>query len=259
MFNLGIGGFSAGFLLPGSLPARWNDTQCPSRCQMSLRSHCAVTTPLRNSSGTSIRARTGPGRQYKESTALIGARFRQVDKMPFCTVVEKCNGVVVGAELACSVREENRAQRESYTADWTSISVKSRPEDRQAMMMNDDSRRETLARQWRCRSLIQTCPSGVFRVGTLERGVREHQLLPKRNTLPLPIFTPVELGVRLGRGEPHAEEDLQPFQTADGICPTKRTVDEITKDLPPLKPTLMEFAKAPKFLGRSMSQEAQRG
>ncbi|XP_053708360.1 telethonin [Synchiropus splendidus] len=255
MFNLGIRGFSAGFLHPGSLPAGRNDTQCTSRCQMSLQSHCAVTTPVRNSNRTSIRARTGPGRRYKESTALN----RQVDKMPFCTVVEKCNGVVVGAELACSIREENKAQRESYTADWTSISVKSRPEDRQAMMMNDDSRRETLARQWWCRSLIQTCPSGVFRVGTLESGVMEHQLLPKRSSLPLPIFTPAELGVRLGRGEPHAEEDLQPFQPADGICPTKRTVDEITKDLPPLKPTLMEFAKAPKFLGRSMSQEAQRG
>lgn len=120
--------------------------------------------------------------------------------------------------------------------------------------MNDTSRRETLARQWRCRPLTQTCPSGVFRVGTVERGVREHQLLPKRSTLPLPIFTPAELGVRLGRGAPHTEQDLwqpAPFQ--------KRSVDEITKDLPPVKPSLMEFAKAPKTLGRSMSQEAQRG
>ncbi|MEQ2158130.1 hypothetical protein GOODEAATRI_009081 [Goodea atripinnis] len=105
----------------------------------------------------------------------------------------------------------------------------------------------------------QSCPSGVFRVGTVERGVREHQLLPKRNTLPLPIFTPAELGVRLGRGAPHTEQDLQPFPTPDGICPSKRSVDEITRDLPPVKPTLMEFAKAPKTLGRSMSQEVQRG
>ncbi|XP_067472416.1 telethonin [Thunnus thynnus] len=179
--------------------------------------------------------------------------------MPFCTVVEKQNGVVVGAELACSVKEENKAQRESYSADWHSVRIKSRPEDRQTMNMNDDSRRETLSRQWRARSLIQNCPSGVFRVGTMERGVREHQLLPKRNTLPLPIFIPAELGVRLGRGAPHTEEDLQPFPTPDGACPSKKTVDEITKDLPPLKPTLMEFAKAPKVLGRSMSQEAQRG
>lgn len=127
------------------------------------------------------------------------------------------------------------------------------------MKMNDDSRRETLSRQWQACPLIQSCPSGVFRVGTLERGVREHQLLPKRKTLPLPIFTPAELGVRFGRGAPHTEEDLQPFPTPDGVCPTKRTVDEITRDLPPVKPTLMEFAKAPKALGRSMSQEAQRG
>ncbi|KAM3864056.1 telethonin [Diretmus argenteus] len=179
--------------------------------------------------------------------------------MPICTVLEKRNGAVVGAELACSVREENKAQRESYTADWRSVKLKTQPQDRQTMNMNDDSRRETLSRQWQARSLVQTCPSGVFRVGTVERGVREHQLLPKRSTLPLPIFTPAELGIRLGRGAAHTEEDLRPFSTPDGACPTKRTVDEITKDLPPVKPTRMEFAKAPRALGRSMSQEAQRG
>lgn len=130
---------------------------------------------------------------------------------------------------------------------------------RQTMNMNDTSRRETLSRQWQIRSLTQTCPSGVFRVGTVERGVREHQLLPKRKTLPLPIFTPAELGIRFGRGAPHTEEDLEPFPIPDGACPSKRTVDDITRDLPPIKPTLMEFAKAPRILGRSMSQEAQRG
>ncbi|TKS92233.1 Telethonin Titin cap protein [Collichthys lucidus] len=179
--------------------------------------------------------------------------------MPICTVLEKRDGVVMGAELTCNVREENKAQRESYSADWHSVSLKTRPQDRQTMNMNDSSRRETLSRQWQAHSLMQTCPSGVFRVGTVERGVREHQLLPKRNTLPLPIFTPAELGVRLGRGAPHTEEDLQPFATPDGVCPSKRTVDEITRDLPPVKPTLMEFSKAPRDLGRSMSQEAQRG
>lgn len=131
---------------------------------------------------------------------------------------------------------------------------------RQKMHLNDVSRRETLSRQWQARSLKQqTCPSGVFRVGTVEQGVREHQLLPKRNTLPLPIFMPTELGVRLGRGAPHTEQDLPPFPIPDGTCPSKRTVDEITRDLPPVKPSLMEFSKAPKALGRSMSQEAQRG
>ncbi|XP_071376184.1 telethonin [Centroberyx affinis] len=179
--------------------------------------------------------------------------------MQVCTSLEKRDGVVVGAELACCVREENKSQRESYSADWRSVNLKTRAQDRQTMNMNDDSRRETLSRQWQARSLVQSCPSGVYRVGTVERGVREHQLLPKRSTLPLPIFTPAELGVRLGRGAPHTEEDLRPFASPDGACPLKRTVDDITKDLPPVKPTRMEFAKAPKTLGRSMSQEAQRG
>ncbi|XP_057673128.1 telethonin [Corythoichthys intestinalis] len=179
--------------------------------------------------------------------------------MPVCTIVEKCNGHVSGAQLSCSVREENKAQRESYCADWTSVSLKTQPEERKSMNMKDTSRKETLSRQWRASPLTQSCPSGVVRVGTVERGVREHQLLPKRNTLPLPIFTPAELGVRLGRGAPHAPEDLRPGPATHGICPSKRSVVEITRDLPPVKPTLMEFSKAPKALGRSMSQEAQRG
>lgn len=125
--------------------------------------------------------------------------------------------------------------------------------------MKDISRRETLSRQWQARCLLQSCPSGVVRVGTVETGVKEHQLLPKRNTLPLPIFVPTELGVRLGRGAPHTEEDLAPFPAPNGLCPGKRTVDEITRDLPPVKPAVMEFAKSAQVLGRSVSQEAQRG
>lgn len=179
--------------------------------------------------------------------------------MPICTVLEKRNGAVVGAKLSCSVREENRAQKETYSADWLSVTLKTHPEERQTMNFDDTSRRETLSRQWWARSLTQTCPSGVIRVGTLETGVREHQLLPKRKTLPLPIFVPSELGIRLGRGAPHTEEDLLPFPVPDGVCPTKRSVDEITRDLPPVKPSHMEFARDTKALHRSLSQEAQRG
>ncbi|KAJ7992313.1 hypothetical protein DPEC_G00277230 [Dallia pectoralis] len=179
--------------------------------------------------------------------------------MQLCTIVEKRDGAVVRAELACTVREENRAQRESYTADWNSVNISSRATDRQSMNMKDDSRRETYTRQWEARTLAQACPSGVYRVGTVERGVREHQLLPRRSTLPLPIFTPAQLGIRLGRGAPHTEEDLRAFPVPDGGCPGKRSVVEITLDLPPVKLLRMEFAKAPKALGRSMSQEVQRG
>ncbi|XP_077591138.1 telethonin [Stigmatopora nigra] len=169
--------------------------------------------------------------------------------------------------LSCSVREENKAQRESYCADWTSVRLRTQPEERKSVNMRDVRRKETLSRQWRASPLTQCCPSGVVRVGTVERGVREHQLLPRRNTLPLPIFTPAELGVRLGRGAPHRSADA-PFAVAaaaaaaaalDGLCPAKRSVVEITRELPPVKPTLMEFSKAPKALGRSTSQEAQRG
>ncbi|XP_036408949.1 telethonin-like [Megalops cyprinoides] len=175
------------------------------------------------------------------------------------TVIEKRAGSVVGAELGCSVREENQAQRESYSADWRSVNIKTQPEDGQTVHAVDESRHESFSRQWEARPLVQGCPSGVIRLGTLDRGVREHQQLPYRNTLPLPIFTPAELGLRLGRGAPHTLEDLRAFPAPDGACPAKRDVADIIKDLPPAKPIMMEFAKAPRSLGRSMSQEAQRG
>uniref|UniRef100_A0A8C6UWJ3 Titin-cap (telethonin) n=1 Tax=Neogobius melanostomus TaxID=47308 RepID=A0A8C6UWJ3_9GOBI len=178
--------------------------------------------------------------------------------MSMNTVLQKRDGAVVGAELTCSVREENKAMKESYSADWQSVFLKTQPQERQTMNMNDMSRRETLSAQWQARTLFQSCPSGVLRLGTVETGVREHQLLPKRNTLPLPIFTPAELGIRLGRGAPHTEEDFEQFPAPNGVCPTKRAVVEITKDLPPVKPGLM----VPNILGRSMSRrcrEAERG
>ncbi|XP_066499163.1 telethonin [Hoplias malabaricus] len=179
--------------------------------------------------------------------------------MQVCTVLQKRGGSVVGAEMSCSVREANSSKRESYSADWHSVNMKTQHEDRQSMLMSDDSRRETMSRYWQARPLTQSCPSGVRRVGTMESGIREHQLLPHRNTLPLPIFKPAELGVRLGRGAPHIAEDFVPAYGPNGECANKRDVQEITKDLPPVKPIRMEFAKAPRTLGRSMSQEAQRG
>lgn len=50
--------------------------------------------------------------------------------MQVCTVLEKRDGCVVGAELSCSVREQNVSQKESYTADWHSINMRMQPEDR---------------------------------------------------------------------------------------------------------------------------------
>lgn len=50
--------------------------------------------------------------------------------MPICSVLEKSNGVVVGGQLTCSVREVNNAQKESYAADWVSVYLKTQPQDR---------------------------------------------------------------------------------------------------------------------------------
>ena len=80
-------------------------------------------------------SQTRPDQKTDVQDLLEAIHLRQIDlpaaeMMPFCTIVEKQNGVVVGAELACSIKEENKAQRESYSADWHSVRIKSRPEDR---------------------------------------------------------------------------------------------------------------------------------
>ena len=50
--------------------------------------------------------------------------------MQVCTVMEKQAGRVVGAELSCTVREENPTQRESYIADWHSVNMRTQHQDR---------------------------------------------------------------------------------------------------------------------------------
>ncbi|KAJ8363058.1 hypothetical protein SKAU_G00118890 [Synaphobranchus kaupii] len=196
------------------------------------------------------------GRTHSTENKVALPSDRQTDRMQ---VTEKKLGGAEGVGLSCSVMEENRERGESYSADWHSVELKTRPQDSQTVSATDESRRESFWRQWETRPLVQGCPSGVVRLGAVEQGVREHQQLPYRNTLPLPIFTPAELGLRLGRGAPHGPEDLRPFPTPDGSCPVKRAVGDIVKDLPPAKPIRMEFAKGARSLGRSMSQEAQRG
>ncbi|MBN3309820.1 telethonin [Amia ocellicauda] len=179
--------------------------------------------------------------------------------MQGCTVLVKRAGSLTRAELGCSVQERNQAARESYCADWQSIKLTTQPQDRQSVYFEDRSRRESMTRQWEAYPLEQYCPSQVIRLGTLARGVQEYQL-PYQNTLPLPLFTPAEMGTRLGRGTAHAEVAPRPVSISDGACPTKRDVTDITKALPPVtQPFRMNFAKAPRSLSRSMSQEAQRG
>ncbi|KAL4617732.1 telethonin-like [Arapaima gigas] len=174
--------------------------------------------------------------------------------MQSCGAPVKPAGPLPGAELRASVREEDHARRESYSADWLSVTVDSRPLDRQMVSHADESRRESCCRYWEAQRLVQGCPSEVVRLGTLQWGVREHQQPPHRNTLPLPLFAPAELGLRLGRGAP-----LRPLAAPDGVCPGRRALEDITRHLPPVEPRRMDFAKVPRSLGRSASQEAQRG
>lgn len=67
---------------------------------------------------------------FDPKTRLSETDFPSADTMPVCSILEKCNDEVMGAELTCSLREENKAQRESYSAEWHSVRLKTQPQDR---------------------------------------------------------------------------------------------------------------------------------
>lgn len=112
-----------------------------------MHADCGPRTWIKNSNRGSIKAshasqprtktsaESQPQHHALEHTAdpldPIRPELLRSEKMkPFCTVLEKRSGEVVGAELTCSLREENKAQKESYSADWHSVHLKTQPEDR---------------------------------------------------------------------------------------------------------------------------------
>lgn len=117
----------------------WSETQS-ARCQLSLHSDCGVTAGIRNRNRGSIKAaggcelRESPPSHRRASldprTRLSETSFPAADIMPVRPVLEKRNEAALEAELTCSLREENRAQRESYSAEWQCVSLKTQPQDR---------------------------------------------------------------------------------------------------------------------------------
>ncbi|KAK1159036.1 telethonin [Acipenser oxyrinchus oxyrinchus] len=170
------------------------------------------------------------------------------------SVVVKKAGSVTAAELGCTVKEADPGRKESYTAEWQDLVLSTQPEDRCSVREVNDARKESFHRQHQVVSLFQRSPRGLLRLGTLGGPMTEYQL-PYRSVLPLPLFTPAELSGKRG-----TEQLARDSPTLDGACPTKREISDITRDLPPLsQPFRMDFTKLPRSLGRSMSQEAQRG
>lgn len=149
-YNLSIRGFFKPITRKPStewLPVLNRNETRRVRCRLSLRSDCGVTTSIRNRNRRSIRAVGGSElghRRFRKPEAGASPSThhrhhrltppRQVspaaDIMPVCSVLEKCNDAVLGAELTCSLREENKAQRESYSAEWQCVSLKTQPQDR---------------------------------------------------------------------------------------------------------------------------------
>ncbi|XP_051894725.1 telethonin-like [Pristis pectinata] len=157
------------------------------------------------------------------------------------------------ATLTASVNEEN-IRRESYSAEWQDLILRTLPQDRCCLSEVNRSRRESYNRKQRVSYLVQRAPDQRLWMGLLGQELSEYRL-------PLPIFTPTQIGGTAER--PEAEAALERAQSPGGVCPDKREISAITKDLPPLMQPVSLAGKKPELarrsLSRSMSQEAQRG
>uniref|UniRef100_A0A7M4E3A0 Titin-cap n=1 Tax=Crocodylus porosus TaxID=8502 RepID=A0A7M4E3A0_CROPO len=157
-------------------------------------------------------------------------------------------GLLSAAELGCLVQEEDTGRKESFQAEWKDLSLSTRPEEGCSRREVDDQHKETFWQQQETR---------IYH-------------LPYQRVLPLPIFTPTDLSAKAERtATPPQLHDMLDFEEAlaggtqaNGLCPDKTAVAEITKELPPvIPPSRPSFGKdgLPRSLSRSISQEAQRG
>ncbi|KAE8574892.1 hypothetical protein XENTR_v10003625 [Xenopus tropicalis] len=171
-------------------------------------------------------------------------------------------------ELSCRVQEDNTARREHFSAEWIDTSMFSRPEESCNARDANVWRRESFRQQGQTRFLVQQSPAQVMKMGRLGQRLTQYQL-PYQRMLPLPIFKPADLSTKMERiATPPQLRGMMEFERAlshpgnDGVCPDKKSLSQITKELPPvMQPVRMEMMKpglAQSFT-RSTSQEVMRG
>ncbi|XP_028559135.2 telethonin [Podarcis muralis] len=173
------------------------------------------------------------------------------------SVVLRSSGNLAAAELSCQVSERDTSRKESFSAEWKDLSLTARPEEGWSRFEVDKQRRETYRQQQEARVIVQRSPWGILRLGLLGKPLTSYHL-PYQRPLPLPIFTPAKLSARELTPTPSESVESLP---ATGVCLDKKSVAEITKELPlVIQPTCPDFKKGlPRSLSRSMSQDAQRG
>ncbi|XP_006260273.1 post-GPI attachment to proteins factor 3 isoform X7 [Alligator mississippiensis] len=185
------------------------------------------------------------------------------------SVVLRSAGLLSAAELGCLVREEDMGRKESFQAEWKDLLLSTRPEKGCSWREVNDQHKETFWQQQETRIVVQRSPWQVLWLGRLGEPLAQYHL-PYQRVLPLPIFTPTDLSAKAKRmATPPQLRNMLDFEEAlargtqaNGLCPNKTGVAEITKELPPvIQPSRPSFGKdgLPRSLSRSMSQDAQRG
>ncbi|KAM8795247.1 telethonin [Eudromia elegans] len=108
------------------------------------------------------------------------------------SAVLRSGGLVAGARLRCRLREDDAARRESFSAEWLDLELRTRPQEGWCRREADERRRETLEQRGETRLLEQRSPWGLLRAGRLGQPPAQ-LLLPYARALPLPLFAPPDL------------------------------------------------------------------
>ncbi|XP_055512675.1 telethonin-like [Leucoraja erinacea] len=228
----------------------FHHTRCP---KLPLECDGNVTNSTASSQRGFNSAQNSGGKVLKGEAS--GQRSDRTPRLTERTRVSAGNKMKLSpdATLIASVREEDARRREFYAAEWDDLILKTRPHDRWSAAERNGCRGESYARKGQVSYLLQRGPDLRLRTGLLGRELTEYHL-------PLPIFTPAQVGA--GTEWSEAEREWERSQSPSGVCPNKKEISAITRELPPLMQPASLGKKpdmARRSLSRSMSQEAQRG
>ncbi|KAG9355756.1 hypothetical protein JZ751_000594, partial [Albula glossodonta] len=136
----------------------------------------------------------------------------------------------------CDVAEDNEKHREHYQSVWLELVMETRPQEKVALFEKDSSKKESYEREQVTHFLVRRSPEQIIGLGRQGEKLKEYQL-PYKNVLPLPVFLPrkATLSKDSERAPTPAElQSIMEFERAlsSGVCPEKRAISQITKDIP---------------------------
>ncbi|XP_061075785.1 telethonin isoform X1 [Conger conger] len=131
----------------------------------------------------------------------------------------------------CDVEEDNEEKREHYHYTWLDLVMQTRPEQKISLFEEDTSRKESYEQKQEANFLVKRHPDQRILLGR-QGGKMAEYLLPCKNVLPVPIFTPGKAASHRNSDRALGHSELKSVMEYDSTCLEKTEVSRITKDIP---------------------------